>query len=546
MARGRKPKLEKNQSNKNPNNSNDTKNTDSVNKGRKRTKVVKTIEKSEIWSINSIISKIFSYSSFKDLVKFNTVCKRWNQLTNPIVHRKISLLRSEAIQKKVHSNIYNNIHKIEAEIDEFIDNNEKHAQLFKEFAFFNKFLIKRLVDFFETFKFITVLEICSIQLSEFEFLNATRPLSQLQELNLNTLSIYRNPNIKPFANAFKLPSTLEKLILREIRPSNTPKSFIQTINSHNSLSEFSFYSNNQIEFLEPFYKSYPTLKVFEYRNQYIDTHSLYDIIKFNPQLLSLDLELKCWNIALVNSINHRLINLKELTLRDVSNYSINQEAIFLNFSQQTKIKKLSITCANLSPCSLESILLNCPDLEELGLMHYNSYLCISLNLSLNLTIPIKIKKLTTDCNVLTNTSFDAFLLRCPNLKVLDVQLHRDLKPLIKIIATRCINLEQLTIFGATYLGQDGTKEFYDELTTYSSFKTTLNYLTLKRLNIIYSKAEYFESFTNLKHIIFLSTSRTDMRKFKKGEIENSVWPNFGATITQNADGFDIKLVNSAF
>ncbi|KXN65730.1 hypothetical protein CONCODRAFT_12606, partial [Conidiobolus coronatus NRRL 28638] len=466
-------------------------------------------------------------------------------LTNPIIHRRIKLTRSEAILNKVHSNCPTKIHKIEAEIDEFIANNAKHAHLAKEFVFFENVLIRKLVEFFETFKYITILEINSIQLSEFEFLGAIKPLTKLHELNLHRLRVYRNHNYKPFPLAIELPTTLTNLTLYMVSATSSPESFIKTINSHTNLLEFKCHSNNQNEFLNPFYKSYPTLKVFEYRNQYLNSHSLYDIIGFHPQLLSLDLELKCWNSALANHINHHLINLEKLTLRDVSNYNTNQTIIFLNFAQLTKIKKLNITCANLSSCSLESIFLKCPDLEELGLMHYNSYLCVSLNLSINFNMPIKIKKLTTDCNVLTESSFDKFLLRCSNLKILDIQLHRDLKPLIKLIATRCTNLEHLTIFSGMYLGHADTKAFYDELTTNSSFKSTLTYLALKRLNIIHSKAEYFESFTNIKRIVFLSTARTDMRKFKKSEAENSVWPNFKSTITEHDDGYDIELFKLA-
>jgi hypothetical protein len=541
MARGRKPKLEKNQSNENSNNLNESKNTETVNKGRKRKKVVKAVEKSEIWNINSIISKIFGYFSFKDLVKFNTVCKRWNQLTNPIIHRKISLLRSEAIQKKAHSNIHNHIDKIEAEIDEFIANNAKHAQLFKEFVF-NRFLIDRVADFFETFKFITVLKINSIQLSEFEFMDVIRPLDQLQELNLYHLSVYRNPYDEPFALAIKLPKTLTDLTLCSINADYNTEAFLETINSHTNLFEFKCISNNQNQFLDPFYKNYPTLKMFEFSNGHLkSSQSLCSVFECNPQLLRLKLELSCWNSTLGDFINRHLNNLEDFALIDKSYFNYDISTIDFSFTQSTKIKILSISWAKLAPSSVESILLNCPDLEVLTLKHYNSPLSNSLNLSLNLFKSIKIKNLSIDCNIIYKSSFESLLLKCPHIEILDIQLPVDPDDFISIVGTRCPNIKMLKIYKNKYLNQDQTKSYYEELYTNSNFKTTLTHLTLKGFGLNFSAAENFEKFAKLKTILFVENGRTEIRQFKKNEANKTLWPNFNVTINVIGKEYDVVL-----
>jgi hypothetical protein len=507
--------------------------------GKKRaTRSRKVVQRSEVWDVNRILSIIFSYSSFKNLIKFNTVCKRWNQLTNPLIRKKINLLRSKYFQYKVHYDI----HEIEAEIDEFIANNAKHAQLFKDFVFSEMILLNRLVGFFETFKFITVLKINSIRLSEFQFLDVINRLVQLQELNLNSLSVYRNPNVKPFALPTKLPKTLTDLTLCSINAGYNTEAFLETINSHTSLFEFKCISDNQNQFLDPFYKNYPNLNTLEFSSRHLkSSQSLCSVFESNPQLLRLKLELLFWNRTLADFINRHLNILEEFTFIDKSYFNHDISTIDFTFTQPTKIKILRITWAKLTPSSVESILLNCPDLEVLTLKHYNSPLSNSLNMSLNLFKPIKIKNLSIDCNILYKSSFESLLLKCPHIEILDIQLPVDPDDFINIVGARCPNIKVLKIYKNKYLNQDQTKLYYEELYTNSNFKTTLTHLTLKGFGLNFSAAENFEKLTKLKSITFVEHGRTEIRQFKKNEANKTLWPSYNVAINVTGKEYDVVL-----
>ncbi|KXN66377.1 hypothetical protein CONCODRAFT_11791, partial [Conidiobolus coronatus NRRL 28638] len=162
-----------------------------------------------------------------------------------------------------------------------------------------------------------------------------------------------------------------------------------------------------MEFLEPFYKPYPSLLNFELNDNKLRTpQSLFAIFENNPQLISLKLFFGGWNSELLNHINSHLINLEELKLSENDAKNID---LIVKFSRPTKIKNLNLEWSRLSNCSLDSILLNCPHLEELALYGYNTLPRNNYFKSLNLSNPDKLKKLSIHCDYLSEGVFDSLL-----------------------------------------------------------------------------------------------------------------------------------------
>jgi hypothetical protein len=193
----------------------------------------------DIWNINSIFSNIFAFSDHKDLVNFNVICKKWNHLTNPIIHKSIKLQRRRAFQSKDHNKGLIKSAKLDAEAEMCIINNSKHAPFIKEFQFNDKLNPKRAMQFFETFRFISNLTIEGVSMTQYQFINIISPLNQLQELNIKCLIVRKVFNCNT-AERPALPQSLTKLNLGTVYLYNNPELFIQTINSHRNLIELIF------------------------------------------------------------------------------------------------------------------------------------------------------------------------------------------------------------------------------------------------------------------------------------------------------------------
>jgi hypothetical protein len=117
------------------------------------------------------------------------------------------------------------------------------------------------------------------------------PLNQLQELNLKWLRITKILKNRYITESAVLPPSLTKLTLDSVSLFNNPELFVQTINSHTNLIEYKFVSVS-VNFLDPFFKNYPTLKTFEYCDEKVNhSQSLVKIFESNPQLSSLKLSL---------------------------------------------------------------------------------------------------------------------------------------------------------------------------------------------------------------------------------------------------------------
>ncbi|KXN65726.1 hypothetical protein CONCODRAFT_12600 [Conidiobolus coronatus NRRL 28638] len=194
-----------------------------------------SVERSEVWNINSLLSKIFSYCNFKDLIEYNIVCKNWNQITNPIIHQSIKLLRGEEILDSIYGCNLDNSSLI-LEIEECISNNEKHALSVKEFTLSNQIQSQKLVSFFEAFNYIENLTLYCVNMNQDLFLCIINPLTQLRDLKLDNFNVNYTSNKHNFPQAIQLPSSLTRIAISNVCIDNNPELFIQTINSHRTIS----------------------------------------------------------------------------------------------------------------------------------------------------------------------------------------------------------------------------------------------------------------------------------------------------------------------
>jgi hypothetical protein len=510
----------------------------------------KESQQNDIWNINPIISNIFEHSELEDLIKFNTVCKRWNNLTNPIIHKTIKLQRRRAFQNKDHDKRLSKVAKADAEVEMCISNNSKHATLIKEFKFTEKLLPQRAIHLFEIFRFIANLTLERVEMSQDQFMSMIAPLSQLQELNLRQLKIKRIVKDKFVTEPVILPSSLIKLNLDANHLYKDPELFIQTINSHSNLREFRYNHYNTEKFLDPFLKSYPTLKSFEYDfHQHDHTQSLIKIFKSNSQLSSLKLELTLLNNNLISDINRYLTNLEEFRFMVCRHFSRDKSPISSKFSQPTKIKKLSLNGERLAESSLNSILLNCPHLEELSLCHFINFQSPGSTMSIRLPKSASIKKLDIICDNYTESSLNSVLAKCHHLKELEIVLPYEWKECMKTIGSTCYNLESLMIRPSGNLTGEELDKFCRELyeieflTSNSHYKSTLKQLTLNRFDVYESKAEYFNSFSKLRYIEYPRQIIPNNTKSNiEANFDKDLWPNYRFDAKIEICYFNAKLL----
>ncbi|KXN65619.1 hypothetical protein CONCODRAFT_12723 [Conidiobolus coronatus NRRL 28638] len=486
----------------------------------------------------------------KDLIKFNTVCKKWNNLTNPIIHKTIKLDSRWDAEWQWKYKKDNNAAKINADVVECISNNAKHAHLVKEFKFNYKLNPQRAVEVFETFRSVRILTIEECDMSQDQFLGMISPLTQLQELTLSYLTIKNIIKKKTYKEAVQLPSSLKKLKLLYIILTNNPELFVQTINSHSNLVEFNTNSYPTMEFLEPFYKPYPSLLNFELDSDQPQTPlSLFTILEQNPQLASLKLSLEHWSSELVSHISTSLINLEELKLSRNEDCVTEDSEFFVKFSQPTKIKKLNLDWARLSNCSLNSILINCPHLEELDLNPCTYYKQPNSVEFLNLSNSPKLRKLAIDCDALGDGIFASVLLNSRNLNELSISLPSEWKKALKTIYEKCRKLEKLNILPPLRIhmleSDTLSQEFYETelFASNSKCKSTLMHITFIEFNVADFKAEYFKNFENLKSIKFPDQSKVSYDSLNpETEIDMGLWPGYRLLTTNIKDTiYDAEL-----
>jgi hypothetical protein len=506
-------------------------------------------KQSHVWSIDSILSNIFAYSNQKDLVKFNTVCKKWNHLTNHIIHKTIRLNSSLNKTRKTRYMRFIQLAENNRDVIECIANNAKNAPFVKDFHYKYDLEPRRAIEFFDTFRFISNLTIKDCKMSQDQFLGMISPLTQLQELNLINLQIKRIVYKRLYKEFVQLPSSLKKLRLSRFILINNPDLFIKTINSHSSLVEFSNLPWGDEKYLEPFYKPYPNLLKFEYTNfSHQSPQPLMRIFEQNHQLNSLKLSLNCWNNGLISCISSQLSNLEEFDMCSYPNRYDDFTELNSGFSQNTKIKKLNLSWFRLSNTSIDSILLNCPHLEELTLNRGRKYHQPDSKVILNICKFNKIKKLNINCENLNVAVLGNLLLSCPHLSELVVNLPVQCREFVKEICEKSLNLLRLEICPPSELyGRQRDiffQEFYSSgfFINSSKLKSTLTHLTLSRFSAQYSKAEDFKNFKRLKSIKFKEQFYHGYRKFgKKYKIYMRLWPGYRLLSSENILQYDLEF-----
>jgi hypothetical protein len=498
-------------------------------------------KQNDIWNINSVLYRIFTYTDRKDLLEFNTVCKKWNNLLNPIIYKNVKLIRNL-------SNTFDSGDKSDAEVAACISNNAKHAHLVRELSLNFKLKPQRVIKVFETFRFISNLTIGYHEMNQDQFLDLISPLTQLQELTLRSLNIKKNVRNRVYKEAVQLPLTLKKLRIYCINLIGNPELFVKTINSHSNLKEFSTSTDINQGVLEPFYKHYPSLLNFELTYGEVEnTRLLINIFEKNYQLTNLKLTLKCWDSELTSSIASYLRNLEEFSLTEFINHQ-NYTDPFLKFSQPTKIKKLNLVWRRVRNCSLDSILSNCPQLEDLTFNVINDYILTDFELNTNLSKPCMIEKLSIIVENAGIAEFESLLLNCPHLKELIVNLPSDWKEAIQSIYQNCSTLQILDITSPNRLYANAkdiiSQELYEAelFSTTSKFKSTLTHLTLNGFKATDSKSDYFKSFEKLKSIKYLGQPKIDYKCVNQdNEIDMTLWPGY-RLLSKNAEyTYNIEL-----
>jgi hypothetical protein len=517
-------------------------------KGNKKVAKIKNKDKkqSDIWNINSILSNIFSYVDRKYLIEFNTVCKKWNNLTNPIIHKTIKLIRNRVVG--IRGGVLlerTDVKYANADILECISNNAKHAHLVKEFKYDYKLESRKAIGIFQTFRFICSLTIEYCDMSQDQFLGMISPLTQLQELTLYRLWIKGSFEESQYKEAVQLPSSLRKLTMSNLYLIDNPKLFVQTISSHKNLVYFNYLLKSDNNYLGSFYKHYHSLLNFEFNDTGLENPKLlFVIFENNPQLISLKLTLEYISSEMVNHISKYLTNLEMLSLNEYNDYNHSYTAANLKFSQPAKIKKLSLKRIRLNSCSLNSILPNCPDLEELYISAVTFMQPDSIKL--RLSNQLKLKKLSIHCDDLSVGVLDSILLNYHNIAELDICLPFEQEEVIKSICKKCTSLEKLEI--SSQLGmneQEGDTlclKFYESefITGNHKCRFTLTNLVFNNFKIQDSKGEHFKSFEKLKSIKYTSQS-TIYNEFKNEiDIDMTLWPGY-RVLTGGFNNCDVEL-----
>jgi hypothetical protein len=222
----------------------------------------------------------------------------------------------------------------------------------------------------------------------------------------------------------------------------------------------------------------------------------------------------------------------------------------LKFSQPTKIKKLSLNRNRLNNYSLNSILLNCPHLEEL-VINRTTFIQPD-SIKFRLSNPAKLKKLTIICDALSGNVLKTILLNYPNISEIDISLPFEHEELIKSICENCTNLERLKIgplYGMSKQERDTFfRVFYESEFFTGSHKCnfTITHLTLDLFKALDFKAEDFKNFEKLKSIKYPNQLDIDyddsMGKVFEIKIDMNLWPGYKLTRTNDhIDSYDAEL-----
>jgi hypothetical protein len=320
------------------------------------------------FDINPILTKIFSYSSYSDLVSFNIVCKKWNLLISPIIHKSVRLLRPEATKFLSGYQSAFKLQMIEYEVNQCISINSKYSHFVKELDFNLKLKPEAAIGFFNIFKFLTKLNIHHLEISQDQFLCMIKPLNFLVELKLSHLIVKQATNKESCMEFIQLPPTLNRLELNYVECVRNPKLFIQSLNSHTNIKMLQVIELSENGILTSFTNHYPSLMSINYSLKGLNDHySLFKILYANPQIAELVIELNSQIELLIKHIDLYLTNLQVLSLGYNDGFDRTIIPPLFALTKSTNIKKLNLRFRILGESILDSILMNCPHLVELDI-----------------------------------------------------------------------------------------------------------------------------------------------------------------------------------
>jgi hypothetical protein len=488
------------------------------------------------WHQNFNFSEIFKYLKHEELVNFNSTCKQWNLLANPIIHMELKLLRSDGIREKLYGKKYDSSAKINAEAKECISNNSKFAPFVKEFELTSNLLPKVKSKLFKTFNFISVLTLQDINIDQCQFLGIIDSLKLLNSLVLTDIEVNNNGKNGLYTSFVQLPSSLTKLALTDIQAKNNPELFFQTVNSHINLKELSVHDSENLIFLEPLYKNYITLLSFEYYGVgFENLDPLCKLLEFNPQLVSLKLYLYSFPDKLYTQIAECLTNLEEIFLSLNTSFIIPSNMTKPSAFENIKIFKL--ISIDLNYLSVKSILENCPQLTELELKGIYKSLESDPPQPLKITRPTKIKKLEINIDNIDQSLFDSILSNSPSLNELEVRLYTEWQHRLKTIWLNSKNLKKLTMWNG-FRWKDGEKPFIQEfyqtglLTNSSDYNINVTQLSFIMFGFSDARADNFGSFKRLKSIKYIDQSS---EVIKTNGIDIDLWKGYKLRVCDNGE-----------
>jgi hypothetical protein len=511
-------------------------------------KMVKGALQNDIWNINSIVSAVFAYTDIKDLLEFNIACKKWNSLTNHIIHKNIKLFRNLEVKYNIAGEKLSIDEKIDAEVEECIKNNAKYTHYIKKFDYCENILPGRAIEFIETFAFLTKLHFSDVSISQGQFICMVKPLDKLEELNLSFSLIKNIDSEESITRTFQLPQTFAKLTINYLNLLENTEPFVQIINSHVNLKELEINSCNADSFITPFCKHYPSLQAFSYNNDSLKSSECFlKIFENCPQLLKLKLWIEYSSDELFSSICKNLTKLEKFELNNYKKLLLDDLGPQIKFSHTTNIRKLILCCEKLSSYSLNSILQNCPELEEFTLEIRNNYQ-IDYFFTLDLKISTKIKKLKIIYPNLTKSSLNSILLNCPYLEDLDITFSKEWKGYSDVMGQRCTKLKNLSLYRFyETVDQDQDNNFEDcinlkFLSNNLQFSNTLTKLTLINFKFEDANSAHFKKFTKLRFIKFPNQFNILGKNLVEININMNLWPNYKLKKSQVlGSSYDIKL-----
>ncbi|KXN65803.1 hypothetical protein CONCODRAFT_12508 [Conidiobolus coronatus NRRL 28638] len=323
-----------------------------------------------------------------------------------------------------------------------------------------------------------------------------------------------------YKESIQLPQTLIKLSIFDLKLVGNPELFVQTINSHSSLKGFIFNSCDESSFLTPFFTRYPSLESFKYNNRKSKNHQhLIKVFESNPQILILKLDCSLLG-SLASHIGLNLSNLKEFELSGSLNFVPDNAYVF---SQTIKINKLKLTVRVLTSSLLNSLLQSCSELEEF--IYEPGGLFSLKNMSVKVEKPTKIKKLRISKDIFDESSFNSIILNCPYLEDIDIVFPGKWEGYRDIISQRCANLKSLTLYNFIENVCHIEYTSLEFLSRNCSFKNTLTKLTLENFPFGAINSVHLQDYSNLKAIKFQSYHIDYEKNIDEVLSNNDLWPN---------------------